>query len=424
VLTTPVQPDEKIIAQELRAIEAAFARRSCALVREHEKRLAPLREGRLSLPLSALAALATCEAQAQPQARDKQERAVALLTEAQKNLVPAFNFLFLEELKAERLEALGDSRRTLEARRRMREYVASLDALLVKVDGEILRLSGGAEQLSAAQKTRHAEALKLWPNDDRLFDALKIVDDLLGEVVNSEARALLLETRSRILSRIEDDFAHDATLVETRLREGREPEAREAASLMRQRFPRENYTRRIDAILGVPPSPGSAPLGNGLGTDTVAPGGVLLPGAGAAPTDATSASAGGTFGDPSDNGTAGAAVLTSDGAFDAARKSLDAGRPTEALATLSSLPESGQTDKTRRLRREAVDMHVRDTRTQVRNLYNRAGATVDAAQKADILRECKKLLEELLTKYPDSPGRSGIERNLRTINQDLEVIAK
>ncbi len=411
VLTTPVQPDEKIIAQELRAIEAAFSRRSCPQVSEHERRLAPLRKGKLALPLSTALAFAVCDAESTPNDKAKGERALALLEEAQKNLVPAYNFLFLEDLKTERFTALGDTTRALESRKRMRAYISSLDALLVKVDGEILRLSGGAEQLSAEQKARHNEALRLWPSDDTLFDALKILDDLLAEVVNANARALLLQTRAAVLSRIEDDFARESSLVEMRLKEGREPEAKEQAARMRDRFPRDSYVRRIDALVGLTPHVLS-PLP-----------GQSLPGSGAPSTDATASSAGGSF--PAGGTEASATgVLNSEAAFDSARKALDEGRPEDALQTLRALPEGAQNDKTRRLRRESVDLYVRNTRAQVRNLYNRAGASADLAQKAELLRECKKKLEELLAKAPDAPGRSGIERNLRTINQDLEGIPK
>lgn len=414
VLTTPVQPDEKIIAQELRAMEAAFSRRSCPQVLEHEKRLAPLRKGTLALPLSAALALAVCEAEAAPNDKVKQERAISLLEEAQKNLVPAHNFLFLEDLKSERLTALGDSKRALESRKRMRAYIGSLDALLIKVDGDILRLSGGAEQLSAEQKARHAEALRLWPSDDALFEALKILDNLLAEVVNANARALLLQTRAAVLARIEDDFARESSLIETLLREGREPEAKNQALRMRARFPRDSYERRINALF-VPPPANAAPSSD-----------PLIPSAGTLPLDAPAAPAATAGGAVPVGSTAPtqSAPVTAEAAFDAARKWLDEGRPEEAMQTLQELPEGTQNDRTRRLRLEAVELFVRNTRTQVRNLYNRAGATTDAAQKGELLRECKKKLEDLLAKAPDAPGRSGIERNLRTINQDLENLTK
>ena len=95
-----------------------------------------------------------------------------------------------------------------------------------------------------------------------------------------------------------------------------------------------------------------------------------------------------------------------------------------AVETLDALPEPVRTDRTRRFRRDAAEAHVRDMRIRVRDIYGRSTTQADPQTKMDALKQCRQILETILTKYPDTPGRSGVERNLKTIIQEIDAAGK
>ena len=410
-----VSNEEKLIIQELRAIEASFVRRNCSQIREHTKRLEALKVNTKSgtLPVSTVLALAICDADAVPSDKNKAVNALAAIDMAIRNLEPWVNAAYLEDLRAERYLALKDRDNALKARKRQRQLLTSQDEALATVDSQILELSDGVAALNDAQRAKFKEASALALQDDKLFMSISLLDELLASLQAGAARTAVLGERARVVGHIEQLFTLEASEVEDKKATAREAEAKEQANQMHARFPTKVYSARIDALLGIskaqelsPSQPSSLPA--------AAPG---------SPGPASNTAPAATSGAVSPPAALSDTQLTEKALSDA-KGAIDSGNPQGAVDALDALPENLRTDRTRRLRREAAEAHVRDLRIRVRDLYNRATAQSDKQIKLDSLKQCKQILETILAKYPDTPGRSGVERNLKTIAQDIEDFGK
>ena len=394
-------PAEKVIAQQLAAVETAFVQKNCVQIKSNQARIEPLRAGGASLPLMVRLAFAWCDAESNPQHHPTNERALQLLALAQKELSPLVNAAYLEELKAERYQKAGKTDLLLNSKKRVRELLREQEKKAMTVDAEIFSLSTGVTQLNAQQKATLNGILASWPNPELLIVNLNSTDRLIADVQNAGARDLLLQIRSALLTRIEEQFAMDSSFVEARLREGNGETAKIHAEKMKSKYPVEAYLKRIDSLLQ-PSHPGG-----GSSPSSAAAGGVRLG------SEVSGMAPGAALGVP-----------TPDTEYDKAKLLLDSGKPEETVLFIDSSPLLQQYDKAQKLRREAAEIAVRKGRIQVRNIYNRANLITDRPKKLEALKEAKKVLEELLSKYPDAQGRSGIERNLKTIQLDIEGLEK
>ena len=107
-----------------------------------------------------------------------------------------------------------------------------------------------------------------------------------------------------------------------------------------------------------------------------------------------------------------------------ARAALNSGSPETAVALLDAIPEKDRNDRTKRLRREAADAHVRDLRTKAREFYLKAQAQSNKSQKVDILKQSLAINEEIITKYGDTASRPGVERSIRSIKSEIDFISR
>ena len=418
-----VSSEEKLIVQELRAIEASFVRRNCGQIREHTKRLEALKVNTKSsaLPVSTVLALALCDAEAMPADKTKFLNALTAIDMASRNLEPWVNGAYLENLKAELYLAQKDRPNALKSKKRERLLLASQDQALSLVDAQILELTEGTAALSDVQKAKFKEASAFALQDDKLFVSISLLDELLASLpTGGAARTVVLGERARVVGRVEQLFTLESSEVEDKKSTNRDAEAKEQANLMRNRYPTKIYGARIDLLMGISKDGGNSTPGSSALSPSSPP---TTPPAGpaSAPPPVPSNS------QPLPGTAAGAPLSETqvvDKALADAKGALDTGNPQGAVDALDALPENLRTDRTRRLRREAAEAHVRDLRIRVRDLYNRATAQPDKQIKLDSLKQCKQILETILAKYPETPGRSGVDRNLKTISQDIEDLGK
>jgi hypothetical protein len=110
--------------------------------------------------------------------------------------------------------------------------------------------------------------------------------------------------------------------------------------------------------------------------------------------------------------------------FSDAKAALNVGDPAGALVLLDSVPETDRNEKIRRLRRDAVEAHVKDLRTRARQQYMRAQGTQNKETKIEALQQCLSINEEILAKYPDTPSKPGIERSINSIKSEIAFLSK
>ena len=399
--------ESKSALQETRLIEIFFSRHNCAQVLEHGRNLAfkTVKERNAHLPLSTAVAVAICEAEAAPKDKERQKIALHLLDQMEKN-PPAFSDeAELEIFKSEKLFAAGENEKGVRAKRRARDLLNQTDERRIQLEVSLYEHSEGVASLSENQRNKYRDTVVLSRKDDSLFEALRNIDELINVTNGKEAREILAGTRAQILGRIEQLFSLEYSKLENKKNNGtKEGEAREWADAMRKRFPGRTYGMRIDAIMG---------------------GNAQIPAANTGIKGAINASPSGEK--PAEN-----APVISDVALVPpvekiiadARAALDSGMAEKAVQLLDSIADPDRTDKSRKLKREASEVHVRELRVKVRDLYNRAATTRDKNAKIDGLKQCRQILELILSKYPEHNGRSGVERNLRTIIQDIDEAGK
>jgi hypothetical protein len=404
-------PDYSPFIEEARRIESAFQKMNCTSVLESSAKYSALRNvSKVEDPLSLRLAVSYCMADLDPNNAVKLRNAIADIERAKKDLVPVWDSTFLDDLASRLYAAAGEKDKSLRYKRSARDKLRLKDVQLQRLDIEILQLSNGITFLSEKERARVREISLLSQKDERLFTALREIDDLIVGVNQREARAALLEQRGLIVTRIEQLFALEAAQIEQKKATGREAEAREQAGDAKRRFPTRNYELRIDALVGGTPA----------GTPDRAPGSVGAPTQTAPlPPDAIS-------NPPPPHLTSTAPVpLDAQGvekALTDARAALDAGNAELAVTQMDAIPAELQTEKSRSMRRQARNVHVRQLREKVRELYGKATSQSNKQAKGEALQQCKQILETILSRYPDAEGRAGVERNLRSIEREIKEI--
>lgn len=391
----------------LAAIEQAYARRQCAVVLEQGRRIGELRLSNAQLPLGAQVALAVCNAELAPDDAAKNLRALEALASAEESLPPFVDKAELIDQRAERYLAKGERASGLKEKRRARLELANRDRRLAQLDVQILQLSDGIAYLNTSQQALWRQAVVSAQQDGRLFEATRQLDELLAGVASPEAREVILAQRKQVQGRIEQLFALEAAQLEDKRASGREAELRLQAEEMRARFPAPQFQARIDALL----------RGSGAAAAFPIPSSPLN----SAPASVPEASAGGNTASPqpSPEGPVSAEKATAD-----ARAALDAGNAEEAIRQLDAIPQVERNERVASLRRQAAEVHVRELRFRVSELYRRASGIADPKAKGEALRQSKQLLEMILQRYPDTSSKSSVERNLKSINLEIEELSK
>jgi hypothetical protein len=92
----------------------------------------------------------------------------------------------------------------------------------------------------------------------------------------------------------------------------------------------------------------------------------------------------------------------------------------QAITTAKMVPESSETYSVAKLNIKTwSDRATQDLRKQAANQYRASSGTPDSNGKKVYLSKARTLLEEALTKYPDSSNLETIKENLEIINQEL-----
>ena len=392
VLLSPVKPDEVLISQQIALIENSFVKKHCESVLEHESRLSRIVNGDSALPTSTRIALDYCRAKQKPKDPMALSKALETLETAKKELTPNWNALTLESLTGELHRLSGRKDLLLESQKRLKKLARWHEDLSVQIDAEIFSSAKGTESWTANQREHFQRILNSWSQSKASFQILSEIDLLSAELSATSDRGPIQDFRNAVLLEIENQFALETSGILRKIEEGKVGEARSLADTAKRSFPQASFQNRIEALFPQDKPTLSASPDPSQNTNTLP----NLP-----------PSSLGNSADP-------------DLAFDSARRSLNEGQPEKAIEQIDQVPKNLLNEKLNRLRKEAIESHVRKTRTQVRNLFNRANASKNATEKKQLLEECEALLVQLLKRYPDAPGRQGIERNIRNLQMEMK----
>lgn len=391
------QPQSDIVAkvvQDMRETELAFLKHNCAKALEHGAKASATSGGNLT-PFAALS-YKVCAAEIDPKNPEKAQAALAVIAEIEKDAPRPFYAAYLEHLKGSRYLALGDRQNALKAKRRQREILHEQVYQLMQIDMQLLELSDAASGLTPGESSKFRKIGELAQRDETLFEALRQLDELMEAVKNPEAKGLILEQRAYVVARIEQLFSLDASLLEQRKVHGSETEVNAMAAELKQKYPTKYYEQRIDGIVA-----GSVQA---------------QPKTAATPLSAQPAATPGTEAPLSDEQKVEKALVE-------ARAALDSGNPAKAVDVLDDVPENLRNDKVKRARKDAMEVDVRQLRARVRDLYTRAKSQAKPA-KLETLNQCKQILEGILSRYPETSVKSAVERNLRSINDEITEVGK
>jgi hypothetical protein len=342
-----------------------------------------------------------CEQQKSPKDKPALERVLSSADQLQKAEAPFLNTAFIEQLKAESLDAAGD---TAGARASFAKAM-SLSALqfMTLVSGQTLRLELQSIEplLTGAQSALLNDVRTSLADPSKQANALTKLDELISQIPAGVIYDKLLATRLKLFAAFELSFASQlGSLEETRL-QGNVAALETAAASIRRLFPSRPHQQRIDSILGKNPT-----------TEGVAGKPSTQQCAALSPADILNSA------DRSD--------LTSDKALQLAKTALNDGKPGDAVEILDSLSEVNKNERTRGLRREASEAHVKDMRRKANELYRRVAMTGDAQAKLDSLSQCKQILENILVKYPDTDSftKRNIQKFLNSVSENITELKK
>ncbi len=385
-------PDLAFVTQ----FETALAKRDCETVRTLEKRLVAAPAWYSS---SVLLASLWCAQQKDPTDKELLQKLNTVIEQTLKNEAPLFDPSYLELLRAEALASAGEAQSSRQAFAK----ALSLSALqfMNMVSGQTLRteLQGIESALSGGQLALLRDVRSNLSDPMTQAAALTKFDELLSQASGS-LKDRLQAVRLKLFSAFELAFASQLSALEELRLKGDTLATDELASKLRKMFPSRAHQARIDALVGTlqstkqqiadTPATQCSPvaLANTVNTEK---------------------------GD-----------LTSERALQLARVSLNDGKPGEAVETLDSLADAQKTDVTRRLRREASEAHIRDLRRKANELYQRGTNSPDKQAKLDSFTQCKQILENILTRYPetDSFTRVKIQRFLNSVSENIQELRK
>jgi len=394
---TPANQAEQPSIAFVTQFEIALAKRNCEAINSLEKRLVAPPE---SYSNGVLLATQWCAHQKEPENKELLQKLNTTIDQALKNEAPLFDPSYLETLRADALAAAGDGASSRQAFAK----ALSVSALqfMNMVSGQTLRndLQGLESALSGSQLALLRDVRSNLADSMTQAAALTKFDELLSQAPAGSLKERMQAVRLKLFSAFELSFASQlATLEELRLK-GETSNTEEQANKLRKMFPSRPHQVRIDALVGTPQS------NRPQVADTPA---------NQCSTVALTNTAAGDKGD-----------LTADRALQLARVALNEGKPGEAVETLDSLSDAQKSDVTRRLRREASEAHIRDLRRKANELYQRGTNSPDRQAKLDSFNQCKQILENILTRYPetDSFTRVKIQRFLNSVSENIQELRK
>lgn len=382
--------------------EAALAKRDCDTVRKLEEQLMAPAE---SYAHSVTLATAWCAQQKSPKDKDALNRFVAAADRSLKQESPLFSAGFVEQLKAESYAEAGD----LTSARNAFSKAVSLSALqfMSMVSGQTLRLDlqGIEPMLTGTQAALLKDVRASLAEPATQSAALTKLDELLALVAQGTTYDKLLMARLKLFAAFELSFASQlATLEETRMN-GDAAALEDVSGKIRRLFPSRAHQVRIDSITGANSAAKTA-LTDAQNAAQANQCANLTPAAILSSTDRSD--------------------LSADKALQLAKLALNDGKPGDAVEILDSLAEANKNERTRGLRREASEAHVKDMRRKASELYKRVSMTGDAQLKLDSLSQCKQILENILSKYPETDAytRRNIQKFLNSVSENITEIKK
>ncbi|MEY3901719.1 MAG: hypothetical protein RL189_1025 [Pseudomonadota bacterium] len=382
--------------------ESALAKRDCDTIRKLEGQLIAPAE---SYAHSVTLATTWCAQQKSPQDKDALNRFTAAADRTLKQESPLFSAGFVEQLRAESYAAAGD----LTSARNAFSKSVSVSALqfMSMVSGQTLRLDLQSIEpmLTGPQAALLKDVRSSLADPATQSAALTKLDELLSLVAQGTAYDKLLMARLKLFAAFELSFASQlATLEETRMK-GDAAALEDVSGKIRRLFPSRAHQVRIDSITGANSAakPTQTDTQNAAQANQCAN---LTPAAILSSTDRSD--------------------LSTDKALQLAKLALNDGKPGDAVEILDSLAEANKNERTRGLRREASEAHVKDMRRKASELYKRVSMTGDAQVKLDSLSQCKQILENILNKYPETDAytRRNIQKFLNSVSENISEIKK
>lgn len=381
--------------------EAALARRDCSLIQSLEKQLIAPPE---SYANSVVLATSWCAHQKSPESKEAHDKFLAVAEQTLKTEAPLFSAGFIEQLKGESYFIAGD----LNASRAAFSKAIGVSALhfMSLVSGQALKtdLQGIESMLTGSQSALLKEVRSSLSDPATQASALTKLDELLSQLSPGTVYDKLLAVRLKLFSAFELSFASQlSTLEETRMK-GDAVSLESAAGKIRRLFPSRPHQARIDSITGSQNANKTVlaenPNAQNPQCASLTPAAMLSP--------------------------AERADLSPDKALQMAKMALNDGKPGDAVEILDGLSETNKNEKTRGLRREASEAHIKDMRRKASEIYKRVSLTSDAQSKLDSLSQCKQILENILNRYPetDSYTRRNIQKFLNSVSENISELRK
>jgi hypothetical protein len=382
---------------QIAALDRAFASQQCDKVMELASGLgiSPPWRDTTTLPPTTAAAVAVCRSILAPGDLTKAKFASRVLEDLNEAQLPLLSAPWIERLRSDRLAATGNISDAMQAKQDEMQILRSYELRRRALELELRELSEPSPLFTADQRQALEKVILASQNDSSLLRTLQDIDTILTQVHAPKAREAIIEQRAHLVARLEELFARDFARVEELKGQSKSSEARSLAHELKRKYPLSSFGIRLDAAVG------ESQWTPNLDTDPLR----TPPAFGSTPAP---------IGD----------TALADKALADAKAAINSGDPAAAVNILDSISDSERNEKTRRLRKEAADLHVKDLRTKVREIYERAKGQTNRETKLEALRKCKELLELVLSRYPESTARKGVEMNLRTINLDIEELAK
>ncbi|MFZ9519876.1 MAG: hypothetical protein ACO3A4_05305 [Silvanigrellaceae bacterium] len=382
--------------------EAALAKRDCPAIRALEAQLIAPPE---SYANSVILATSWCAQQKSPQDSEALKKFLNSAEQALRLESPLFSSAFIEQLKGESFAAAGDSN----AARASFAKSISVSALqfMSFVSGPALRndLQNLEPLLTGTQSTLLKEIRSSLSEASTQAAALIKMDELLSQLPPGGARDKLLASRLRLFSALELAFASQlSTLEEIRVKADTAALEEETIKI-RRLFPSRPHQLRIDSITGAAGS-GKTTLVDTSTNPTSNQCNTLTPSAVLNSSERFD--------------------LSADKAIQLAKMALNDGKPGDAVEILDNLSEANKSEKTRGLRREASEAHVKDMRRRASEIYKKVAIIGDTQGKLDSLSQCKQILESILSRYPDTDSytRRNIQKFLNSISDNITDLKK
>lgn len=376
-------------------IENAFARNDCGQVldaaRSMEISLEDVKNP--NLPPWVGLALAICEAERAPNDAARALLAQRVIERTENQHKSLLGTAWSRRLSAQRYRAAKDwtnLRATLEAEKQARHEENSI---LPRLQAEILLLEDGVQaSLDSATIARIQDAAAKASQENTLIQAQDVLDRLIADVQNTQAKNHLIAMRARVAGMLEEAYQIRYLRALVAARAGNMEEAHREANTLERFFHGPAFAARTKAL--------QTRLAGGQAKDMNFS---TQPAEETAPADGTT---------------------TPEQTLTAAREALDNGEPGRAVTLLDSIAPEARDNRVLRLRTEAANRHVMDLRLRVSRVYKEAQALKRPPEKLRALEDARETLKEILSRYPDTTSRPGVERNLRAIENEIEALRK